>query len=95
MFDMEKDTSDTNMMEIVREGIVETITEEVLGGRSIDDPLIACYMPAIFGTPKEIDFIKAIGIASFQDDKEKCLVINDFCAVLSDMLMKGKEEMKR
>lgn len=95
MFDIEKDTSDVNMMEILREGIVEMMTEEIAKGRSIDDPLIVSYMPAIFGTPKEIDFIKAIGIASFNDDKEKCLVINDFCAVLSDMLMKGKEEMKR
>lgn len=95
MFDIEKDTSDTNMMELLREEIVRLMTEEILKGRSVDDSMIVSYMPAIFGTPKEIDFIKAIGLASFQDDKEKCLVINDFCAILSDMLMKGKEEMKR
>lgn len=63
------------------------------GDIELDDEMLVSYLATVIKGDKQIDFIKAMGLAKFRDNKDACLAINDFCAFLKDARDMGEKKL--
>jgi len=87
---MNSDNEIKNVINHIELGVVKSFVEEIREEEiSLDNDLLLSYLPCIFKFAEQVDLIKAIGIKAFAEDRDKCLAINDFCALIKDMTEKG------
>lgn len=89
---MQDEFSVIEMLEsAVIDGFIESLSDNSI---ELDDEMLTSFVAVVFKNSRYIDFIKALGLAKFKDDREACLHINDFCAFLSDAREFGEKKLR-
>ena len=87
--------NERDMMMALKDGITQSMIDMLANGEAEpEDEMIKSFLATIIDNPKASEFLKAIGIAHFGENKETCLVINDFCAYLHDLAIEGREYLE-
>lgn len=93
--DFSNKNAEIDVIEMLEEAIIDGFIESLRNDTiALDDEMLTSFLAVVFKTPKHIDFIKALGLAKFRDDREMCLHINDFCAFLADTMAIGEKKLR-
>lgn len=74
----------------VIDSFIEQLSDETI---SLDDEMLTSFCAVVLKEDKHIDFLKAVGLAKFKNNREACLAINDFCGFLKDMREVGEKKL--
>ena len=93
--DINKDNVEFDVIEMLEGAIIDGFIESLRDNTiDLDDEMLTSFLAVVFKNPKHIDFVKALGLAKFRDDREMCLHINDFCAFLADTMAIGEKKLR-
>lgn len=74
----------------ITDSFIEQLRDETI---DLEDEMLTSFLAVVLKSDKQIDFIKAIGLSKFRDDREVCLAINDFCGALKDLRRIGEKKL--
>lgn len=95
MIDIDNQFSEASVIELLEGAIIDSFIEQLSDNAiELDDEMLTSFVAAVLKSEKHIDLLKAMGLKKFEDNREACLVINDFCGFLKDARREGDEKLR-
>ena len=91
-FEVLSDDTRIGIMDLLQQEVTEKLISDLKSGElTTDDEIVLSFVPCCIRLTEQVDFLRTVGLIHFKDDEQAQLIINDFCGLLKDMLVKGDE----